>query len=179
MPKCKKIYPNFISILPPEWHKLNIYSALLTKFYWNYATKTVRVCVTATSPTTFTPDVNRKSNKQIHFGSKAMGSLYELLCHHSLSSVDPLLDELLSYLLTRFSSHIFDYIVCEDSDDDPYCSESNISAFYSDDSTYFSWKFENDVCAIPISTYHQAAQTLKQYTNVWALPTPTRAFLNL
>ena len=68
-----------------------------------------------------------------------MGSLYELLlCHNSLSSHDPLLDELLSYLPTRFSSHIFDYIVYEESDDDPYYSDSNISAFYSDDSTYFS-----------------------------------------
>ena len=48
-----------------------------------------------------------------------MGSLYELLCHQPLSSSDPLLDELLSYLPTRFSSHIFDYIVYEGSDDDP------------------------------------------------------------
>ena len=138
MPKCKKIYPNCIWIVPPEWHGLKFYSALLTKVYWNYATDIVRVCVTAVSPSTLKPDVNRKSNIQIRFGSKAMGSLYELLCHHSLSSSDPLLDELLTYLPTRFSSHIFDYIVYEDSDDDPYYFDSDVSAFYSDDSTYFS-----------------------------------------
>ena len=58
MPKCKKIYPNCIRIPPPEWHGFNIYSALLTKVYWNYATDIVRVCVTASSPTTSEPDVN-------------------------------------------------------------------------------------------------------------------------
>ena len=134
----QKDLPQLSLILPPEWHGLHIYSALLTKVYWNYATDIVRVCVTAISPTTFKPDANRKSNIQIRFGSKAMGSLYELLCHPSLSSPSPLLDELLSYLPTRFPSHIFDYIVYEDSDDDPYCSDSKISAFYSDDSTYAS-----------------------------------------
>ena len=79
MPKCKKIYGNCIWILPPEWHGLNIYSALLNKHYWNYATDIFQVGVTAISPTTFQPDVNRKSNIQIRFGSKASGSLDELL----------------------------------------------------------------------------------------------------
>ena len=138
MPKCRKIYSNCIWILPPEWHALNIYSALLTKVFWNYATDIVRVSVTAIPSTTFKPDANRKSNFQNRFGSKAMGSLYELLCHDSLSSPNPRLDELLSYLPTHFVSLIFDYVVYDDSDEDPYYSNSNISAFYSDDSTYFS-----------------------------------------
>ena len=133
----QKTYLNCIWILPPEWHGLNIYSALLTKVYWSVAIDIVRACVTATSPTTFKPDVTRKSNIQVRFGSKAMGSFDELSCHHSLSSTDPLLDELICYLPTRFS-HTFEYIVCEDSDDDPYYSDSSISAFYSDDSTSFS-----------------------------------------
>ena len=38
MPKCKKIDPNCIWIIPPEWHGFNIYFALLNKVYWNYAT---------------------------------------------------------------------------------------------------------------------------------------------
>ena len=42
-----------------------------------------------------------------------MASLYDLLCYHSLTSTDPLLEELLSYLPTRFHSHIFDNITCE------------------------------------------------------------------
>ena len=39
-----------------------------------------------------------------------MASLYELLCHHSLTNTDPLLGELLSYLPTRFHLHFFEYI---------------------------------------------------------------------
>ena len=138
MPKCKKIYPNCIWTVPPEWHGLNIYSALLTKFFWNFASDIVRLCVTAISPRTLKFDVNRKSNIQIRFGSTAMGSLYELLCHRAVNSLNSLIDELLSYLSTRFSPHIFVYIVFESSDDDPYHSDFNISAFYSDYSTFFS-----------------------------------------
>ena len=77
-------------------------------------------------------------NIPICFDSKALGSVYELLCHHSFSSPAFLLDGLLSYLPTCFSWHIFDHIVYDDSDDDSYYSDSNIPAFYSNDSTYFS-----------------------------------------
>ena len=80
---------------------------LLTKVYWKYASDIVWVRVTATSPTNLKLDVNGKSNIQVRFGSKAMGSLYELFCHSSLSSLDSFLDEFLSYLPTRFSSIIF------------------------------------------------------------------------
>ena len=67
-----------------------------------------------------------------------MGNLYELLCYHSLQYPDPLLVELLSYLPTLFHLHFFDQIVHEKSDDENNHSDSIISAFYSDDSTYFS-----------------------------------------
>ena len=66
-----------------------------------------------------------------------MASLYELLCHHSLTNNDPLLEELLSHLPTQFPSYIFDYIAYEDSDHESVHSiDSFVSAFYSDDSTY-------------------------------------------
>ena len=138
MPTSKRIYPNCFWTNPSEWHGLNFSSALLTKVYWNYATDIIRVCITAISPTTLKPNVKHKSNIQIRPSSKAMGSLYELLCDHSLHSPDPMLDELLSYLPTLFLSHIFDYIVYESSDDDILSSDSNIFAVYSDDTTYFS-----------------------------------------
>ena len=69
-----------------------------------------------------------------------MVSLYDFLCYHSLTSTDLLLEELLAYLPTRFPSHIFDYIVYEHSSDDEsvHSLDSSVSAFYSDDSTYFS-----------------------------------------
>ena len=140
MPKCHKIYPNCIRDVISEWHGLNFDSALLTKVYWNYATHIVRVCVSSKSP--INPDLpfTKKRNLQVHFGSKAMASLYDILCYHPLTSNDPLLEELLSYLPTRFYSHIFDYIAYEHSSDEEsvHSIDCSVSAFYSDDSTCFS-----------------------------------------
>ena len=143
MPKCHKIYPNCIWQVPSEWHTLGFYSALLTRVYWNYATHIVRVCVTPISPKTSKLDPNDESNLQVHFGSKAMASLYDLLCYHSLTCTDPLLEELIAYLPTRFHSHIFDYIAYEHSSDEEsvHSIDSSVSEFYSDDSTYFSQIF--------------------------------------
>ena len=114
------------------------FSVLLTKVY--YATHIVRVCVTPISPKTSKLDPTEKSYLQVHFGSKAMASLYDLLCYHSLTSRDPLLEDFLSYLPTRFHSDIFDYIGYEHSSDEQsvHSNDSSVSAFYSDDSTYFS-----------------------------------------
>ena len=82
--------------------------------------------------------VPKKCNLQVTFGSKALANLYDLLCYHSLTSTDPLLEELLSYLPTPFHSYIFDYIAYEHSSDDEsvHSIHSSVSAFYSDDSTY-------------------------------------------
>ena len=118
MPKGHKVYPNCNWQVSTEWHTLGFYSALLTKVYWNYATHILRVCVTPISPQTYKLDLNDKCNLQVHFGSKAMASLYDLLCYHSLISTDRLLEKILSYFPTRFPSHIFDYIACEHSSDD-------------------------------------------------------------
>ena len=170
MPKCKKTYPNCIWILLPDWHDLNIYSALLTKVYWYYATDIVRVCVTAISPTTCKPDANRKSNIQIRFGSEAMGSLYELLCHHSFSSPDLLLDELLFYLpifstifsmKTRMMNPMIPTLIY-------LLSTPAIQPI--------SLKISK---MIPMSTYQHAAQRLKQNTEVRDKPTPTKDSLEL
>ena len=140
MPNCHKIYPNCIWHVPPEWYGLIFNSALLTKVYWNYATHIVRVCVSSKSPINPSLPFTKKSNLQVKFGSKAMASLYDLLWYHSLISTNPLLEELLSYLRTRFHSLIFDYIAYEHSSDDEsvHSIDSSVSAFYSDDLTYFS-----------------------------------------
>ena len=138
MPKCHRIYPNCIWQVPTEGHTLGFYSVLLTKVYWNYATDIVRVCVTPISQKTSKLDLTDKSNIQVHFGSKAMASLYDLLWYLSLTSRDPLLEELLSYLPTRFHSHIFNYIAYEHSSDEESVYSIDMSAFYSDDWTKFS-----------------------------------------
>ena len=140
MPKCHKIYPNCVWHVSSEWYGLNFATALLTKVYWNYATHIVRVCLSHKKPINPALPFTNKSNLQVHFGSKAMASLYDLLCYHSLTCTDPLLDELLGYLPTRFHSHIFDYIAYEHSSDEEsvHSIDSSVSAFNSDDSTYFS-----------------------------------------
>ena len=139
MPKCHKIYPNCIWQVPTEWHTLGFYLVLLSEVYWNYATHIVRVCVTPISPQTSILDFNDKSNLQVHFGSKIMASLYDLLCYHSLTPGDPLLEEVFAYLPTRFHSHIFDFIACEHYSDEESVRSNNfsVSAFYSDDSPFF------------------------------------------
>ena len=140
MLRCHKIYTKCIWQVPSEWHTLGFYSTLLTKVYWNYATHIVRVCVTPTSPQTSKLDLNDKNILQVQFGSKAVASLYDFLCYQSFTSADPLLEDLLAYLPTRFHSHIFDSIAYEHSSDEKSVRsiDSSVSAIYSDDSTYFS-----------------------------------------
>ena len=100
MPICQKIENNCTWHVPLEWHGLNLDSAFLIKVYWNYATHIVRVCVSSKSPINPNLHLNEKSNLQIHFGSKAMHSLYELLCHHSLTCSEPSPISLLDFLHT-------------------------------------------------------------------------------
>ena len=148
MPKCHKIYLNCIWHVLSEWHGLNFDSALLTKVYWNYTTHIVRVCRSHKYPIHPALPFTKKSNLQVHFGSKVMASLYDLLCYHSLTCTDPLLEELLAYLPTRFHSHIFDYIAYENSSDEEsvHSVDSSVSEFYSDDSTYFCYIFYTLLC---------------------------------
>ena len=102
----------------------------------------MRVCVTPLLPKISKLDFNDKCNLQVHFSSKAVVSLYELLYHHSLTTDNPLLEEVLYYLPTRFPSHIFDYINYEKSVNESVRSiDSSISAFYSDDSTSIFSKY--------------------------------------
>ena len=138
MPRCHKIYPNCIWHVPSVGFGLKFHSALLTKVYGNYATHIVRVCFSPLYP--INPQLHcSKTNLRAKFGSRAMASLYEPLCHLSLTNKNPLLEELLSYLPTRFPSHIFDYIAYECSDNESVTStDSSVPAFFSDNSTYFS-----------------------------------------
>ena len=108
MPKFHKIYPNCIWQVPPEWFGLNFSSVLLTNVYWIYTTHNVLVCLSPLSLIDHHLHVSKRSNIHVRIGSKAMASLYELLCHHSLTITDTLFEELLSYLPNRFPSYFFD-----------------------------------------------------------------------
>ena len=109
MPKCRKIYPNCSWHVPLEWFGLIFNSALLTKVCWNYATHFVCVCVSRIYA--INPQLHcSKCNLLVEFGSKTTPSLYEHLGNYSFTNNDSLLEEMLSYLPTRFPSHIFDFI---------------------------------------------------------------------
>ena len=70
-----------------------------------------------------------------------MASLYELLCHQLLMNNDPLLEQLISYLPTRFPLQFYDSIAYGISGNEFVRSiGSSVSAVYSDDSTYFFLK---------------------------------------
>ena len=128
MPKNKKTYPNCIWMVPPESHGFNFCSALLIKpigglphIFSEFVSLRSHIQLSSTMSIA-------RSNLQIRFGSKALRMPYELLCHQSFHSPDPLLDELLAYL-PLFSSHIFNFIVYENSDDDHQYLESKKIGF--------------------------------------------------
>ena len=100
MPECLKSYPNCIWHVLPERFGLHCNSALLTKLSWSYSTQIFRVRVSCKSPINPVFPFTKKSNLQVKLGFIAMASLYELLCHHSLTNNDPLLEDLLSDLPT-------------------------------------------------------------------------------
>ena len=88
MKNCRKNYPNCVWHDPAEWQSLNYYSALLIKVYWSYSTNTFRVCATSFHPTNCKLSIEKKANKQDHFGSKAMAiflKFYASIFSHDLT----------------------------------------------------------------------------------------------
>ena len=78
MPKCHKFYPNCQWTVTHCWPDLALDIAFLTKVYWSYSTRIVRVCFTPLLQPTLKRDLKRKSNVQITFNSSAMDSLFEV-----------------------------------------------------------------------------------------------------
>ena len=104
MPKCHKFYPNRQWTVTHCWPDLALDIVFLTKVYWSYSTRIVRVCFTPLLQPTLKRDLKRKSNVQITFNSSAMDSLYELLSYHSLEDFDPIMDEFLTFIQVTLSS---------------------------------------------------------------------------
>ena len=104
MPKCHNFYPNCQWTVTHCWPDLALDIVFLTKVYWSYSTRIVRVCFTPLLQPTFKWDLKRKSNVQITFNSAAKDSLYELLCYHSLEDFDPIMDEFLTFIQVTLSS---------------------------------------------------------------------------
>ena len=104
MPKCHKFYPNCQWLVTHCWPDLALDIVFLTKVYWSYSTRIVRVCFTPLLQPTLKRDLKRKRNVQITFNSSAMDSLHELLCYHSLEDFDPIMDEFLTFIQVTLSS---------------------------------------------------------------------------
>ena len=104
MPKCQKFYPNCQWTITHCWPNMTLDTVLLTKVYWSYSTRIVRVCFTPLLQSTFKRDLKHNRNVQIPFNSSAMASLYELLCYHSLENFDPIMDEFLTFIHSSRSS---------------------------------------------------------------------------
>ena len=104
MPKCHKFYPNCQWTVTHCWPDLALDIVFLTKVYWSYSTRIVRVCFTPLLQPTLKRDLKRKRNVQITFNFSAMDSLYELLCYHSLEDFDPIMDEFLTFIQVTLSS---------------------------------------------------------------------------
>ena len=98
MPKCHKFYSNCQWTVSHCWPDLALDIVFLTKVYWSYSTRIVRVCFTPLLQPTLKRDLKRKSNVQITFNSSAMDSLYEILCYHSFDNSDPIMDEFLTFI---------------------------------------------------------------------------------
>ena len=104
MPKCHNFYPNCQWTVTHCWPYLAMDIVILTKVYWSYSTRFVRVCFTPLLQPKLKRDLKRKSNVQITFNSSAMDSPYELLCYHSLEDFDPIMDEFLTFIQVTLSS---------------------------------------------------------------------------
>ena len=111
MPKGHKIHPSCIWHVPAEWYGLNFNSALLTNVYWNYATRIFRVSVSSKSLINLNLPFTKKNNLPVKFGSDAMASLYDLLCYHSLTSTDPLLENY-SLIFLHVSTPLSSIVLC-------------------------------------------------------------------
>ena len=67
MPKCHKFYPNCQWTITHCWPNLTLDTVLLTKVYWSYSTRIVRVCFTPLLKPTLKWDSKHKRNVQITF----------------------------------------------------------------------------------------------------------------
>ena len=104
MTRCHKFYPNCQWTVTYCWPDLALDIVFLTKVYWSYSTRIVRVCFTPLLQPTLKRNLKRKRNVQITFNSSAMDSLYDLLYYHSLEDFEPIMDDFLTFIQVTLSS---------------------------------------------------------------------------
>ena len=99
---CHKVYLNLPWQIPRELQSLGILNVTITKIYWTYTNKLVRICFYSKDPD---PSYNkqptpRKLNIPIRSESKTFALLYQHLAYYAVTHHDSILEELLSYMPT-------------------------------------------------------------------------------
>ena len=99
---CHKLFLNLQWVVPQELKNLDIEVVTITKIYWTFREKVIRVCFFGIQfnrshplPVKKTPT---KFNIHLHPQSKSFKDLYEVLGYHALDNKDPLLEELLCFM---------------------------------------------------------------------------------
>ena len=99
---CHKLFLNLQWVIPQELKNLDIEVVTITKIYWTFREKVIRVCFYGIQfnrshplPVEKTPT---KFNMHLHPESKSFKDLYEVLGYHALDNKDPLLEELLCFM---------------------------------------------------------------------------------
>ena len=99
---CHKVYLNLPWQVPRELQSLNVLHVTITKIYWTYTNKLVRICFYSNDPdpSPHKQPTPRKSNLHVHPESKTFAQLYQHLAYYAVNHHDPILEELLSYMPT-------------------------------------------------------------------------------
>ena len=97
-----KIYLNLPWQVPRELQSLGILHVTITKIYWTYKNKIVRICFHSNDPdpNPHTCQKTRKLNIHLQPDSKPFAYLYQHLAYFAVTHHDPILEELLSYMPT-------------------------------------------------------------------------------
>ena len=99
---CHKVYLNLPWQVPRELQSLGVLQVTITKIYWTYKNKIVRICFYSNDPdpSPHKQPTPRKSNLHIHPESPTFARLYQHLAYYAVTHHDPILEELLSYMST-------------------------------------------------------------------------------
>ena len=99
---CHKLYLNLQWVVPQELKNLDIEVVTITKMYWMFREKVIRVCFYGIQSNRSHPlsvkETPTKFNIHLHPQSESFKDLYEVLGYHAMDNNDPLLEELLCFM---------------------------------------------------------------------------------
>ena len=97
-----KLFLNLQCVVPQELKNLDIDIVTITKTYWTFREKVIRVCFYGIKSNRSHPlsvkETPSKFNIHLHPQSESFKDLYESLGYHAMDNKDPLLEELLCFM---------------------------------------------------------------------------------